>query len=76
VGTDMRVTEARAQAPAEVLANADFVLAIVRGVSAEHRGWSTPVQIYFRRAGGQWELVGLDRSGRDIPPVATESFEH
>jgi hypothetical protein len=38
-----------------------FVKASVSGVDPLYPSWARPVDVYFRRAGGGWTLVGLDR---------------
>ena len=38
-----------------------FVRAAVRAVDPPRAAWTRPVDVYFRRAGGGWTLVGLER---------------
>ncbi len=38
-----------------------FVKISVSGVDPAHPSWAQPVDVYFRRAGGGWRLVGLER---------------
>jgi hypothetical protein len=45
-----------------------FVKISVSGVDPSHPSWAQPVDVYFRRAGGGWRLVGLERL-----PSATDS---
>ena len=66
---EARVTEPRAAAPAPVLAGADFVSVTVRTVHADYPHWNAPVIFTFRRAGGSWQTVGVDRV---VPPRLNE----
>ncbi|HEX2344607.1 MAG TPA: hypothetical protein VHI98_29325 [Vicinamibacterales bacterium] len=38
-----------------------FVKISISGVDPSHSSWAQPVDVYFKRAGGDWTLVGLDR---------------
>ena len=60
VGGDIQVSDARAVAPAGVLADSEFVAV---SIATRHPGFPAwkPVQVYFRRAGAGWQTVGLDR---------------
>ena len=60
-GDEMSVTGERASAPAGLLANADFVMATIRGEHSDHPGWRQPLQVYFRRAPSGWQTVGIVR---------------
>ena len=61
VGEEMRVTEARAVAPA-LPRDAAYVAATIRGDHPDHPAWSQPVQVYFRRTADGWKTVGVFRS--------------
>jgi hypothetical protein len=62
-GEAQTVTEGRAQAPASLLSSpAAFIAAEIRGSHPDHPAWSQPLMVYFRRAGGGWTLVGLERN--------------
>jgi len=55
-------TEARAQAPSGLPSEAGaFVRISLRAPDAPHAAWSVPVDVYFRRDGGGWTLVGVER---------------
>ena len=60
VGTDVRTSELKAQAPREAL-DSDYVVAEIRASHPDHAGWSNPLRSYFRRESGTWKLVGLER---------------
>jgi hypothetical protein len=62
VGEEQTVTDTRAQAPDALLATPpDYLAARVRAFKADRPEWQQPVQLYFRRSGAGWTLVGLDR---------------
>ena len=62
-GPEQSVTAPRAQAPADLLAaGPSFIAARVRAFQADHPSWSHPLDVYFRRAGDGWTLVGLERN--------------
>jgi hypothetical protein len=61
VGSEMTVTEPRAQAPADVLRAGDFVAVRIVARHDDHPAWASPVTAYFRREGGGWKTVGLVR---------------
>jgi hypothetical protein len=61
-GAALTVSEPRAQAPAALLADAEFVSARVRAFHPERPAWSQPLVVYFRRTVGTWKLVGLERN--------------
>ena len=58
---EVQVTSERATAPPGLLADAQFVMAIIRGDHPDHPGWRLPVQVVFRRAAAGWETVGIVR---------------
>ena len=61
-GEEQTVTAPRAQAPAALLSGrAAFIAATVRAFHPDHPAWAQPVELYFRRAGDGWRLVGLER---------------
>jgi hypothetical protein len=51
----------RVEAPAQVLAGAEFVQVEVAAEHADFPGWRTPVMAHFRRSASGWSLVGLVR---------------
>jgi hypothetical protein len=42
-----------------------FVQVDIASVHTDHPSWSIPVRVHFRRSGGGWELVGVERLVRD-----------
>jgi hypothetical protein len=60
-GREVRVTAPRVKAPPDLLERSAFVLVTVRSEHPEHRAWSEPVRIYFRREADGWKAVGLFR---------------
>jgi hypothetical protein len=62
-GTEQSVTTRRAQAPSSLLnSSRAFIAARVRASHPDHPGWSQTLMLYFRRTGGGWSLVGLERN--------------
>jgi hypothetical protein len=54
--------EARFQAPGDLpTAPGSFVKVSVTAVDPPHIMWTKPVDAYFRRTAGGWQLVGVDR---------------
>jgi hypothetical protein len=48
--------------PASLPAGANaFVRVSLRAVQPEHAAWALPVDVYFRRTGAGWTLVGVER---------------
>ena len=72
VGSPTIARDERLQAPAELpQGEGAYVKASVSAVDGPHRSWATPVDVYFRRAGGQWQLVGVERlPNTPAPPPA------
>jgi hypothetical protein len=60
VGEAVRFNDVRVPAPAAVR-GAEFVRADLTGMHPRFPGWATPLEVTFRRAGAQWQLVGLRR---------------
>jgi hypothetical protein len=62
-GSEQTVAQPRAQAPASLLSGgAEYIAARLRAFHPDHPAWSDPVAVYFRRTGGGWTLVGLERN--------------
>jgi hypothetical protein len=66
VGEPQTITERRVQAPAALLTS-EFVQATLTGDHPTHPGWATPTAVVFRRMGGAWKLVGVDRMAVKSP---------
>jgi hypothetical protein len=56
------------------LPSSGFVAVDVAADSAAHPSWKQPVRVYFRRDGGAWKLVGLDRLPDNLPNAAIEAM--
>jgi hypothetical protein len=54
--------EARMKLDAPNLLDSPFLRVSVSTIHPEYPAWSSPVTFTFRRAGTQWETVGLDRN--------------
>jgi hypothetical protein len=59
LGSSRAAASARLEAPAPLAG--DFVKVSVRAVEAPYQRWQQPVDVYFRRARGDWQLVGVER---------------
>jgi hypothetical protein len=66
-----RVTTPGATAPASILEGSQFVTAAVRSIHPDYPSWNDPVTFTFRRTGGQWETVGVDR----IVPMSVQTTQ-
>jgi hypothetical protein len=66
--------EARMQAPAGLPSGAGaFARVELSATSAAYPTWSHPVVVHFRRVGGGWKLVGLERMPETLAaPAATK----
>jgi hypothetical protein len=52
----------RIQGPSDLpKADGTFIKVSVSAVESAHPAWAKPVDVYFRRAGGAWRLVGVER---------------
>jgi hypothetical protein len=49
--------------PPAALPRADdaFVRVSIRAIEPDHAAWKVPVEVYFRRSGENWTLVGVER---------------
>ena len=62
IGSPTTTSQERLQAPADLPRDANsYVKVSVRAVEPPHAPWATPVDVYFRRAGNAWQLVGVER---------------
>jgi hypothetical protein len=55
----------RIETPKPLLDSA-FLRVSVRTIHPDYPAWSNPVTFTFRRAGTQWETVGLDRNSTSV----------
>ena len=55
------------------LPSSGFVAVDIAADSAAHPAWKQPVRAYFRRDGGSWKLVGLERLPEQLPTEKTAS---
>jgi hypothetical protein len=61
VGDRETTTAPSSKAPAGLLDAGEFVGVTVSARHAEHPGWARPATFFFRRDGGAWALVGVER---------------
>jgi hypothetical protein len=54
--------EERMQSPGSLPGGSQaFVKVSIRALQPAHSAWAVPVDVYFRRHGTTWTLVGVDR---------------
>ena len=62
IGSPSTGRDERLQAPVDLpQSDGSYVKASVAVIDGPHRSWATPVDVYFRRANGTWQLVGVER---------------
>jgi hypothetical protein len=62
IGSATTSQQERVQAPADLpRGDGTFIKVSVSAVDPPHPAWATPVDVYFRRVGGAWKLVGVER---------------
>jgi hypothetical protein len=62
IGSPTTSQEERLRAPGDLPSGGNaYIKVSVRAVDAPHVAWTKPVDVYFRRAGSSWQLVGVDR---------------
>ena len=63
VGAEHTFTAPRTTVPSALLAaKPEYVAARLRAFHPDQPAWSQPLVAYFRRAGDEWSLVGLERN--------------
>jgi hypothetical protein len=60
VGAEATSQATTAKAP-QGLENSPYVAVTVKGLHPDQSSWAQPVRAYFRREGGGWKTVGLER---------------
>jgi hypothetical protein len=62
IGSPTTSSQLRLAAPADLPRDANsYVRVSVRALEPPHAPWARPVDVYFRRAGNAWQLVGVER---------------
>jgi hypothetical protein len=62
IGSPVISAQERVQAPGGLPgSDGSFVKVSVSAIEPPYAPWSTPVDVYFRRTGGAWTLVGVER---------------
>jgi len=62
IGSATTSSDARVQAPSDLpRADGAIIKVSVSAVEPPHAAWAKPVDVYFRRTGGAWKLVGVER---------------
>jgi hypothetical protein len=66
IGAPTTGSGGRLQAPADLpRSDGTFIKVSLSALEPPHSAWTQPVQVFFRRTGGAWELVGVERMGMD-----------
>jgi hypothetical protein len=60
VGVELTLQSPTVKAP-QGLENSPYVAVTVKSLHPDHAVWALPVRAYFRREGGGWKTVGLER---------------
>ena len=67
IGAPTSATDGRLKGPADLPREAgSYVKISIHAVEPPHAPWAKPVDVYFRRAGNGWQLVGVERLGEPI----------
>jgi hypothetical protein len=67
IGSPTSATDGRLKAPADLPREAgSYVKISIHAVEPPHAPWTKPVDVYFRRAGNAWQLVGVERLGEPV----------
>ena len=61
IGSPVSSADERVLLPASIPDGGQFLKGSIRAVDPPHAPWATPVNVYLRRSGGGWQLVGVDR---------------
>jgi hypothetical protein len=62
LGAAVKSTAERMSSPQSLpTAGGAFVKVSIRAIDPPHPSWNAPVDIYFRRSGNEWRLVGVER---------------
>jgi hypothetical protein len=61
VGEPTTAAALTSRAPTGLLASGDFIGVTVTARHSQQPGWVRPSTFFFRRAAGQWQLVGVER---------------
>ena len=65
IGSPATATTESLQAPADLpRADGTYIKVSISAVEPPHPSWAKPVDVYFRRAGNAWRLVGVERLPR------------
>jgi hypothetical protein len=61
IGSPVTSSEERVQVPSSISGGEQFVKVSIRALEPPHAPWATPVNVYLRRSGGGWQIVGVER---------------
>jgi len=63
-------------APSDLPTSLGAIIAIDLSADSEYPAWKRPIRTYFRRVGGGWTLVGLERLPADAAPRRGQTTSH
>jgi hypothetical protein len=61
VGSPVTSSELRASLPSSDLTRHDYIGVVITAQHPQQPAWARPATIYFRRAAGGWDTVGIER---------------
>lgn len=64
------------QAPAGLPTGSASMIAVDISADSEYPAWKRPIRTYFRRTGGGWKLVGLERMPENAPAKGARTATH
>jgi hypothetical protein len=71
IGAPITGRDLRLQAPSGLpQADGSYIKVSIGAIEPPHSAWTTPVDVYFRRAAGAWQLVGVERLPNAPPAPA------
>jgi hypothetical protein len=73
IGSPTTARDGRLQAPADLpQGDGAYIKAAITAVDGPHPSWATPVDVYFKRAGSAWHLVGVERLPNTPPAPSAQ----
>jgi hypothetical protein len=64
------------EAPRDLPTDAGAIVAVDLSADSDYPAWKLPIRTYFRRVGGGWKLVGLERFPADDAPRRGQATSH
>jgi hypothetical protein len=74
IGSLTTARDGRLQAPADLpQGDGVYIKTSIAAVDGPHPSWATPVDVYFKRAGSAWHLVGVERLPNTTPAPSAQT---